>query len=199
MMRTRFAPSPTGNLHVGGVRTALFSWLFAKANGGEFILRIEDTDLERSTKASITAILEAMEWLNLKADLGPIYQSERFPRYLEVAHQLLAEGKAYRCTCSKERLAQVREAQLAAKEKPRYDGCCRDKGLTEAEGSVIRFKTPQTGEVSFLDLVYGSITVSNAELDDLVLVRTDGVPTYNFAVVVDDADMAVTHVVRGGR
>lgn len=197
-MRTRFAPSPTGNLHVGGVRTALFSWLFAKANGGEFILRIEDTDLERSTKASMAAILEAMEWLSLKADVGPIYQSERFPRYQEVAHQLLAEGKAYRCTCSKVRLAQVREAQLAAKEKPRYDGHCRDKGFTEEEGpSVIRFKTPQTGEVSFLDLVYGSITVSNAELDDLVLVRTDGVPTYNFAVVVDDADMEITHVIRG--
>lgn len=196
MIRTRFAPSPTGNLHVGSVRTALFSWLFAKAKAGEFILRIEDTDRERSTEASSEAIVAAMHWLGLTTDEAPIYQSDRFERYQAVAERLLATGKAYRCVCSHERLEKMREAQLAAKEKPRYDGCCREKSLQDPAG-VIRFKTPKTGEISFNDLVYGPITVANAELDDLVLIRADGVPTYNFAVVVDDADMSITHVIRG--
>lgn len=195
--KTRFAPSPTGALHVGGVRTALFSFLFAKAQGGQFVLRIEDTDQERSTQANADAIIEAMNWLGLKADEGPVFQSQRIERYQEVISQLLSEGKAYRCTCSKERLDALREQQTQAKQKPRYDGHCRSLNLTAEGPAVIRLKTPVTGAVSFDDLVYGNITVSNMELDDLVLMRTDGVPTYNFAVVVDDADMKITHVIRG--
>lgn len=197
-VRTRFAPSPTGFLHVGGVRTALFSWLFARHHGGEFILRIEDTDQERSTRESVDAILKGMDWLGLNYDKGPFYQTARYERYSTVANQLLEDGFAYCCTCSKERLEQIRAAQLQAKEKPRYDGHCREKQRALGdEPYVIRFKTPEVGDVSFRDLVYGDITVSNRELDDLVLVRSDGHPTYNFAVVVDDLDMAITHVIRG--
>ena len=198
VVRTRFAPSPTGFLHVGGVRTALFSWLYAKHHQGEFILRIEDTDSERSTKESVQAILDGMQWLGLHCDKGPFYQTDRYERYALIAQQLLDEGKAYRCTCSKERLEALREAQLAAKEKPRYDGHCRLKNLPASEAPyVVRFKNPQSGAVSFSDEVYGDIHVENSELDDLILVRSDGHPTYNFAVVIDDWDMEITHVIRG--
>lgn len=198
LVRTRFAPSPTGFLHVGGARTALFSWLYAKRHQGQFILRIEDTDQERSTPESVQAILDGMKWLGLDHDEGPFYQTDRYPRYKAMAQQLLDEGKAYRCYCSKERLETLRDAQLAAKEKPRYDGHCRDKNLPAGEQSyVIRFKNPTTGVVSFTDEVYGDIHVNNQELDDLILIRSDENPTYNFAVVVDDWDMQITHVIRG--
>ncbi len=198
VVRTRFAPSPTGFLHVGGVRTALFSWLYAKHHHGQFFLRIEDTDSERSTKESVQAILDGMHWLGLDYDQKPIYQTDRYPRYASIAQQLLDEGKAYRCYCSKERIEALREAQLAAKEKPRYDGHCRHKKLpAREEPFVIRFKNPEEGVVSFSDQVYGDIQVDNCELDDLILVRSDGHPTYNFAVVVDDWDMEITHVIRG--
>lgn len=198
VVRTRFAPSPTGFLHVGGVRTALFSWLYAKRHQGAFILRVEDTDRERSTEASVQAILEGMQWLGLAPDEGPFYQTDRYDRYEAVATQLLKEGKAYRCECTKERLEALRNAQVLAKEKPRYDGHCRSKNLAASDTpTVIRFKTPETGQVSFRDEVYGEIHVANHELDDLVLIRSDGHPTYNFAVVVDDWDMAITHVIRG--
>jgi glutamyl-tRNA synthetase len=198
VVRTRFAPSPTGFLHVGGVRTALFSWLYAKRHQGQFVLRIEDTDQERSTQESVQAILDGMSWLGLDYDEGPFYQTDRYARYSQVAEQLLADGHAYRCYCSKERLEALRESQMLAKEKPRYDGCCRDKNLPKgSEPYVIRFKNPQTGVVSFTDEVYGDIHVDNSELDDLILVRSDENPTYNFAVVIDDWDMAITHVIRG--
>lgn len=196
-VRTRFAPSPTGYLHVGGVRTALFSWLFAKHYGGEFILRIEDTDQVRSTTESVAAILDGMAWLGLEADEGPFYQSERMGRYQEIAQQLLKDGLAYRCSCSVERLDLVREQQMASGLKPRYDGHCRHLNVGADVPHVIRLATPLTGEVSFQDLVYGEIVIANQELDDLVLVRADGVPTYNFAVVIDDWDMEITHVIRG--
>jgi glutamyl-tRNA synthetase len=196
-VRTRFAPSPTGYLHVGGVRTALFSWLYAKHFQGEFILRIEDTDKVRSTSESVAAIIDGMAWLELEANEGPIYQSQRFDRYETVVQELIQKGFAYRCNCSVERLEKVREEQMAKGEKPRYDGHCRDKDISTDKPFVIRFKTPKEGEVHFHDLVYGEITVANHELDDLVLVRTDGVPTYNFAVVIDDWDMNITHVIRG--
>lgn len=197
-VRTRFAPSPTGFLHVGGVRTALFSWLYAKRHQGKFILRIEDTDRERSTEESVQAILDGMAWLGLDCDEGPFYQTQRYERYNQVAEQFLAEGKAYRCQCTKERLEALREGQLAAKEKPRYDGHCRDKNLSATDGPfVIRFKNPDSGVVSFHDEVYGEIHIDNNELDDLILVRSDGHPTYNFAVVIDDLDMEITHVIRG--
>lgn len=198
VVRTRFAPSPTGFLHVGGVRTALFSWLYARRHNGKFILRIEDTDKERSTEASVQTILDGMRWLGLDHDEGPFYQTARYPRYLQIAQQLLEEGKAYRCTCSKARLEALREGQLAAKEKPRYDGHCRDKNLPATdEPHVLRFRNPHAGLVSFSDHVYGDIHVSNNELDDLIILRSDGNPTYNFAVVVDDWDMQITHVIRG--
>lgn len=197
-VRTRFAPSPTGFLHVGGVRTALFSWLYAKRHQGTFILRIEDTDKERSTQESTQAILDGMAWLGMTCDEGPFYQTDRYDRYHQIAQQFLDEGKAYRCTCSKERLEALREAQLAAKEKPRYDGHCRNKNLPlSSEPFVIRFKNPDAGIVSFKDEVYGDIHIDNNELDDLILVRSDGHPTYNFAVVIDDWDMNITHVIRG--
>lgn len=200
VVRTRFAPSPTGFLHVGGVRTALFSWLYAKHHHGQFVLRIEDTDKERSTQESVQAILDGMHWLGLDCDEGPIYQTDRYPRYNEVLQQLLNDGHAYHCFCSKERLEALREAQIAAKEKPRYDGHCRLKNLKAGEGSepfVVRFKNPETGGVTFTDEVYGDVHVENSELDDLILLRSDGHPTYNFAVVVDDLDMQITHVIRG--
>lgn len=196
-IRTRFAPSPTGYLHIGGARTALYCWLFARKTQGTFILRIEDTDLERSTPESVDAILEGMQWLELNYDEGPFYQTKRFDRYAAVMEQLLAEGKAYRCYCSKERMEKVREEQMAAKQKPRYDGQCRH--LTEQrDGSfVIRFKNPQDGVVTFDDQVRGLVTFANQELDDLIIARSDGSPTYNFTVVVDDWDMKITHVIRG--
>lgn len=197
-VRTRFAPSPTGFLHVGGVRTALFSWLFARHHQGKFILRVEDTDQERSTRESVQAILDGMDWLGLDYDEGPYYQTERYARYEEIAHQLLEQNDAYRCICSKERLETLRESQLAAKEKPRYDGHCREKNLPAGDTPfVLRFRNPQSGAVVFKDQVYGEITVQNSELDDLILMRSDGHPTYNFAVVIDDWDMQITHVIRG--
>ncbi len=200
-VRTRFAPSPTGYLHIGGARTALFSWLYARRHGGTFILRIEDTDLERSTMESVNAILEGMTWLGLEYDEGPFSQSDRLGRYREVAQQLLGEGKAYRCYCSRERLETLRTAQMANKEKPRYDGHCRNLSPQETGSTdvphVIRFKNPAEGAVVVEDQVRGRVVFANSELDDLIIVRTDGMPTYNFAVVVDDSDMRVTHVIRG--
>lgn len=197
-MRTRFAPSPTGYLHVGGARTALFAWLYARKHNGQFILRIEDTDQERSTQVAVDAILDGMQWLGLNYDEGPFYQMQCMPRYAEVIEQLLVEGKAYRCYCSKERLDQLREQQMANKQKPRYDGCCRDQTDQPLDQPhVIRFKNPTEGSVKFTDLVRGDIEVSNAELDDLIISRTDGTPTYNFTVVVDDVDMNITTVIRG--
>lgn len=196
-VRTRFAPSPTGYLHVGGARTALFSWLFARKHGGQFVLRIEDTDLERSTDASKQAILDGMAWLGLDWDEGPIYQTDRFDQYNAAIDRLLETGHAYRCDCSKERLDALRESQMANKEKPRYDGHCRGKQISADEPHVVRFLNPSEGEVSFDDLVRGTITVANAELDDLIIRRTDGSPTYNLTVAVDDVDMQITHVIRG--
>ncbi|MDF1645433.1 MAG: glutamate--tRNA ligase [Legionellaceae bacterium] len=198
VVKTRFAPSPTGSLHVGSVRTALFAWLYAKHHQGEFVLRIEDTDEARSTADSVQAILQGMSWLGLDPDEPPVYQTKRYGRYQEVINQWLADGKAYRCTCSKERLETLRESQMAAKQKPRYDGHCRDLALENLdEPYVVRFKNPHDGGVSFKDEVYGDIHVSNQELDDVILQRSDGNPTYNFAVVVDDSDMGITHVIRG--
>ena len=199
MIRTRFAPSPTGYLHIGGARTALFCWLFSKKMGGQFILRVEDTDRERSTDESVQAILNAMEWLDLDYDEGPFYQTERFDRYEEVIQSLLDNGHAYYCSCSRERLDELRADQMANKQKPRYDGCCRDKGLVAdaLEPRVVRFRNPLQGDVVFKDLVKGEITVSNTELDDLIIARSDNTPTYNLTVVVDDWDMDITHVVRG--
>ena len=196
-IKTRFAPSPTGYLHVGGVRTALFSWLYARRHGGRFVLRIEDTDLERSSQESVNAILEGMTWLGLEYDEGPFYQTHRFERYNEVIGRLLDKGLAYRCSCSKERLDEVRERQMARKEKPRYDGHCRDRDVSPEEPHVIRFRNPLQDEVVFDDLIRGRIAVSNSELDDLVIRRSDGSPTYNLTVVVDDHDMAISHVIRG--
>ena len=196
-IRTRFAPSPTGFLHVGGARTALFAWAYARHCKGTFILRVEDTDLERSTEASIQAILDGMNWLSLDFEEGPFYQTQRFDRYREVIQQFLKDGHAYRCTCSKERLEKLREAQMAAKEKPRYDGHCRELNLSDAAPHVVRFKNPKDGAVVFDDLVRGKISINNSELDDLIIARTDSVPTYNFCVVVDDYDMKITDVIRG--
>jgi glutamyl-tRNA synthetase len=195
---TRFAPSPTGMLHIGGVRTALFSWLHARRHGGKFILRVEDTDRERSTDEAVRVILEGMQWLGLGADEGPFFQTHRFARYREVIEQLLAQGKAYRCYCTKEELDQLRSDQMARKEKPRYDGRWRDRTDSRpGVDPVIRFKNPLEGEVLVRDLVHGDVVFKNAELDDLIIARGDGTPTYNFCVVVDDIDMGVTHVIRG--
>lgn len=198
-VKTRFAPSPTGYLHVGGARTALFSWLYAKHCGGTFVLRIEDTDRERSTQPAIDAILESMEWLNLSWDEGPYYQTKRFDRYKEVIDQLIKEGKAYKCYCSKERLEQVRAEQMEKGLKPRYDGHCRDDKTEHSpdEPYVVRFRNPDTGVVAFDDMVKGHIEFQNSELDDFIIQRSDGTPTYNFCVVVDDYDMGITHVIRG--
>ncbi len=195
---TRFAPSPTGYLHVGGARTALFSWLYARKHGGQFILRIEDTDLERSTQESVNAILEGMAWLGLDYDAGPFYQTHHFDRYKEIIQQLLDQGDAYYCYCSKDELEQLRTEQMANKEKPRYNGKCRELvGRDESREAVIRFKNPVDGVVTIPDLVKGEIVVGNKELDDLIIARADGTPTYNLTVVVDDMDMKVTHVIRG--
>ncbi|HET8608223.1 MAG TPA: glutamate--tRNA ligase [Burkholderiales bacterium] len=204
MVRTRFAPSPTGYLHIGGARTALFCWAFARRHGGKFVLRIEDTDRERSTDASVQAILDSMRWLGLDCDEGPFYQTQRLERYRAAAQRLLDAGNAYYCYATREELDALRQAQRARGEKPRYDGRWRPEnvkrlGLTPPPGMqpVIRFRNPDAGEVAFADLVKGDITVANAELDDLVIMRADGLPTYNFGVVIDDIDMHITHVIRG--
>ncbi len=196
-IKTRFAPSPTGYLHIGGARTALFSWLYARRHGGTFVLRIEDTDLERSTAESVNVILEGMTWLGLEYDEGPFFQTHRFDRYEEVIQQMLAKGLAYRCNCSKERLEALREEQMANKQKPRYDGRCRGQHVDPNEPHVIRFRNPVGGAVVVDDQVRGKVVFSNDELDDLIIKRSDGSPTYNFVVVVDDMDMGITHVIRG--
>ena len=195
-VRTRFAPSPTGYLHIGGARTALFSWAYARHHGGKFVLRIEDTDLERSTADSVQAILDGMRWLGLDWDEGPFFQMKRLARYREVAEALVAAGHAYRDYMPKQELDALRTEQAARGEKPRYDRAIGQKYRGEGP-APIRFKTPQEGEVGWNDLVKGPISFPNAELDDLVLLRADGVPTYNFGVVVDDLDMDITHVIRG--
>jgi len=199
MIRTRFAPSPTGYLHIGGARTAIFSWAYARRHGGKFILRVEDTDVERSTQAATQAILDAMEWLGLDYDEGPFFQMHRLDRYRECADVLLKKGLAYWAYETKEELEKMREQQTARGEKPRYDRRWRESKEAAPAGrtGVLRFKTPLTGDVTWNDVVKGPITVSNEELDDLVILRADGVPTYNFGVVVDDIDMAMTHVIRG--
>ena len=197
-VRTRFAPSPTGYLHVGGARTALFSWLYAKKTNGQFVLRIEDTDRERSTDESVKAIFDGMEWLGLSHDEGPFFQTDRFPRYLEVIKQLLDQGDAYHCYCSAEEVEAVREEQRANKQKPRYSGKCRHRtDSVEGVSPAVRFKNPEQGQVVFDDLVRGRISISNEELDDLIIARSDGTPTYNLTVVVDDLDMNMTHIIRG--
>jgi glutamyl-tRNA synthetase len=195
---TRFAPSPTGVLHIGGVRTALFSWLYARHHGGKFILRIEDTDRERSTEEAVGVILDGMRWLDLAADEGPYFQTQRYPRYRAVIAQLLERGAAYRCYCTREELEAMRQQQLARKEKPRYDGRCRElQQPRPGDAPTIRFKNPLDGEVIVDDQVHGRVVFQNRELDDLIIERSDGNPTYNFCVVVDDMDMGVTHVIRG--
>src|SRR5215831_1670217 len=198
MVVTRFAPSPTGMLHVGGVRTALFSWLYARHTGGKFLLRVEDTDRERSTEEAVRVILEGMEWLELDADEKVVFQSQRFDRYQAVLETMLQAGTAYRCYCTKAELDALRERQVARKEKPRYTGICRER--TEPRPGVdpvVRFRNPLDGVVVVEDLVHGPVTFQNSELDDLIIARSDGTPTYNFSVVVDDMDMGITHVIRG--
>jgi glutamyl-tRNA synthetase len=195
---TRFAPSPTGYLHVGGARTALYSWLYAKSQGGKFVLRIEDTDIERSTQAAIDAILEGMQWLGLDWDEGPHYQTQRFERYNVLIDQLLTQGKAYKCFMPAAELDAIREEQMANGEKPRYPGTWRERNdHPQDQPFAIRFKTPQEGSVVIKDHIRGEIEIANDELDDLIIRRSDGAPTYNFCVVVDDWDMGITHVVRG--
>ena len=198
-VKTRFAPSPTGYLHIGGVRTALFSWLYARHHNGKFVLRIEDTDRERSTQESVDAILQGMEWLGLDHDEGPYYQTQRFDRYKEIITQLLNEDKAYKCYCSKEELDALRQEQQKSKQKPRYDGRYREYTGPIPKGidPVIRFKNPLDGDVIIEDLVLGEIKINNQELDDLIIARSDGTPTYNLTVVVDDCDMKISHVIRG--
>lgn len=202
-IRTRFAPSPTGYLHIGGARTALYSWLYAKHHAGINVLRIEDTDLERSTPEAVTAILEGLNWLGLNFDEGPFYQTQRFDRYKEVIAQMLQAGTAYYCYCSKESLEAMRARAEVNKEKPRYDGTWRPEPnkilppIPEDVSPVVRFKNPSMGVTVFDDLIHGTISFDNTELDDLIIARADGTPTYNFCVVVDDMDMAITHVVRG--
>ena len=197
-VRTRFAPSPTGYLHIGSVRTALYAWLFARHHGGEYILRIEDTDRERSTQAAVDAVLEGLDWVGLAADEGPIYQTRRFDRYAEVLERMLADGTAYRCYCTREEIDEMRTAAQAAGLKPRYDGRCRNRTAPRSGvDPVVRFRNPTSGQVVVDDHVKGQIRFDNAELDDLIIARSDGTPTYNFTVVVDDADMRITHVIRG--
>nr|WP_315215053.1 glutamate--tRNA ligase [uncultured Duganella sp.] len=202
-VRTRFAPSPTGFLHLGGARTALYSWAFARHFGGTFVLRIEDTDLERSTPEAVQAIIEGMEWLGLSHDEGPFYQMQRMDRYREVVAQMLTAGTAYHCYSSPEEVEAMRERMRAAGEKPRYDGTWRPEpgktlpAIPEGRKPVVRFKNPLDGEVTWDDFVKGTITIGNKELDDLVIARPDGTPTYNFCVAVDDWDMQISHVLRG--
>lgn len=197
-VRTRFAPSPTGVLHIGSIRTALFCWLWARNQGGKFVLRVEDTDRARSTQANVNAILDGMAWLGLDADEGPFYQTDRLDRYSEATEQLLLSGDAYHCFCTREELTELREQQKLAGEKTRYDGRCRDrKDARDGIEPVVRFKNPLHGEVTVNDQVRGQVVFQNTELDDLIIVRSDGMPTYNFTVVVDDMDMNITHVIRG--
>ena len=202
-VRTRFAPSPTGYLHIGGARTALFAWAYARRHGGQFILRIEDTDVARSTPAAVQAILDGMQWLGLAHDEGPFYQMQRMPRYKEVIAQMLAAGTAYHCYTSPEELDRLREEQMAKKEKPRYDGRWRPESgkvlppVPAGVAPVVRFRNPVDGVVAWDDGVKGRIEIANAELDDFIIARADGTPTYNFCVVVDDWEMGITHVIRG--
>lgn len=196
-LRVRFAPSPTGYLHVGGARTALFNWLLARKQGGTFILRIEDTDVERSTKESVDAILQGMQWLGLEWDEGPYYQSDNFELYKEYVRKLQDEGKAYKCYCSADELERKRELAMKEGRKPKYDGTCRERADQPDAPHVVRFRAPQGGEVAFDDLIKGRIAFPAEELDDLVIQRTDGTPTYNFCVVIDDASMRITMVIRG--
>jgi glutamyl-tRNA synthetase len=198
MIRTRFAPSPTGFLHIGGARTALFSWAYARNTGGEFILRVEDTDIERSTQESVDSIIQAMDWLGLNYDEGPFYQTKRMDRYKEVIGELLNKGGAYHCYCSKEELDKMREEQKTRGLKPKYDRRCLHNFTPRPDVKpVVRFKNPDNGSVVWNDLIKGQIEISNSELDDLIIARSDGTPTYNFCVVVDDLDMQITHVIRG--
>lgn len=202
MLRTRFAPSPTGFLHIGGARTALFSWAYAKKHAGQFILRIEDTDLERSTEASVNSIITAMDWLKLDYAEGPYFQTKRMARYKEVIEQLLSENKAYYCYCTKEELELMRETQKKQGLKPKYDRRClsqqqQEHNIHKVNKPVVRFKNPDSGSVVWHDLVKGKIEINNAELDDLIIARSDGTPTYNFCVAVDDMDMHITQVIRG--
>jgi len=198
-VRTRFAPSPTGYLHIGGARTALFCYLFARQHGGSFVLRIEDTDRARSTKESVQAILDGMQWLGLDYDEGPFYQTEHFDRYREVVKQLMESGHAYHCYCTPAELDAMREEAMANKQKPRYNGYWRDRTDTPPAGvdPVVRFRNPADGQVVIKDAVKGDIVVENSELDDLIIMRSDGTPTYNLTVVVDDMDMKISHVIRG--
>jgi glutamyl-tRNA synthetase len=197
-VRTRFAPSPTGLLHIGGVRTALFCWLYARRHHGVFVLRIEDTDRERSTEAAIQVILDGMKWVGLPHDEGPFYQTQRFDRYREVIDQFLRAGRAYRCYCTKEELDAMRTEQQGRGQKPRYDGRCRNRNEPRAGVQpVVRFRNPESGETIVEDVVHGRVVFQNTELDDLIIARSDGTPTYNFCVVVDDWDMKITHVIRG--
>jgi len=196
-VRLRFAPSPTGYLHIGGARTALFNWLLARKEGGKFILRIEDTDVARSTQESVDAIIEGMTWLGLDWDEGPFYQSDNFPLYKEQVERLLAEGKAYRCRCTPDELEAKRQQAMVEGRKPKYDGTCRNLDVGSETPSVVRFKAPRGGDTAFNDLIKGNISFSNEELDDLVIQRSDGTPTYNFTVVIDDASMGITTVIRG--
>ncbi|MDR2861842.1 MAG: glutamate--tRNA ligase, partial [Syntrophobacterales bacterium] len=196
-VKTRFAPSPTGFLHVGGARTALFNWLYARHQGGTFVLRIEDTDQQRSTEESTRAILDAMDWLGLNWDEGPFFQARRVENHRSMAQELLQEGKAYYCTCTPEELEEKRKTAMAEGRKPKYDGACRNKNLPCSPNAVVRFRCPDTGSTMFHDLIKGPVVINNEELDDLIIERRDRYPTYNFAVVVDDAEMGITHVIRG--
>ena len=197
LVRTRFAPSPTGFLHIGGARTALFAWLYARHNDGKFLLRIEDTDQLRSTEESTNAILDAMKWLGLTWDEGPFFQAERVDIHRAMVQKLLDEGKAYCCVCTPDELDAKRKFALAEGRKPKYDGACRDRGLHRSQNAAVRFRCPQAGTTIVHDLVKGVVMFNNEELDDLIIERSDGYPTYNFAVVVDDAQMDITHVIRG--
>ena len=193
----RFAPSPTGLLHLGGARTALFTWLYSKSLGGDCLLRLEDTDAERSEQKYTDSIINSFKWMGIEFDQEPVYQSRNKDNHLNKAQDLVNKGKAYYCDCSPERLKKIREEQQKKREKPKYDGKCRELGLEKGPNTVIRFKNPESGSVTFKDLVRGQMEVANKELDDLILVRSDGSPTYNLCVVVDDLDMNVSHVVRG--
>jgi glutamyl-tRNA synthetase len=198
MIRTRFAPSPTGHLHIGSARTALFNWLFSRHHGGVFVLRIEDTDRARSTEESTRAILDAMEWLGLDWDEGPLYQSERTEMYREHIDQLLDQGKAYRCYCEPDELEAKRQEAQKRGEKPKYDGTCRELTAVHTDKPfAIRFSAPHSGQTEVHDLIKGKVVFNNVELDDLIICRRDGTPTYNFVVVVDDVTMKISHLIRG--
>ena len=198
-IKTRFAPSPTGYLHIGSARTALYSWLFAKHNKGVFVLRFEDTDFERSTTSSVKGILDGLQWLGLKWNEGPYFQSKRLKYYINIIHSMMASGQAYKCYCSSDRLEELRKNQILQGKKPRYDGKCRDHKIYDSENIsyVIRFRNPEQGQVVFYDEIRGKIIFENKELDDLIILRSNGIPTYNFCVVIDDRDMKITHVIRG--